>query len=347
VLPAIDAAMAVCQQVARQLHGPDRHPDAAEVALAKADESPVTVADFAGQALIVRALQRYFPGEAVVGEESAELLREPSAAGLRAAIVELVRPHWPGVDEAALLAAIDGGTARDPGTDRWTLDPIDGTRGFVRGGQYAVCLAWLVDDRPLLGVLGCPALAPDPSAPLAVQDPRGVVLWAVEGGPAMVLPGGADPRASEAESGARLAASAPLERGPEQLAPIVLVQSVDRGHTDQDAAERAFAALGRPYTVLHADSQAKYGLVARGQAHALVRVPTSERAEWIWDHAPGDLLARAAGCVVSDLDGRALDFGHGARLVANRGLVCAHPAVHAPLLRALQRELGREGAAPA
>jgi 3'-phosphoadenosine 5'-phosphosulfate (PAPS) 3'-phosphatase len=40
----------------------------------------------------------------------------------------------------------------------WTLDPIDGTKGFLRGWQYAVCLALLVDARVELGVIGCPNL---------------------------------------------------------------------------------------------------------------------------------------------------------------------------------------------
>src|SRR6266567_6777203 len=45
----------------------------------------------------------------------------------------------------------------------WTLDPIDGTKGFLRGGQYAVCLALLIDARVELGVIGCPNLPWIPS----------------------------------------------------------------------------------------------------------------------------------------------------------------------------------------
>jgi 3'(2'), 5'-bisphosphate nucleotidase len=45
----------------------------------------------------------------------------------------------------------------------WTLDPIDGTKGFLRGGQYAVCLALLIDARVEIGVIGCPNLPWIPS----------------------------------------------------------------------------------------------------------------------------------------------------------------------------------------
>lgn len=40
----------------------------------------------------------------------------------------------------------------------WTLDPIDGTKGFLRGEQYAVCLALIIDSVVELGVIGCPNL---------------------------------------------------------------------------------------------------------------------------------------------------------------------------------------------
>src|ERR1700742_1559565 len=55
----------------------------------------------------------------------------------------------------------------------WTLDPIGGTKGFLRGEQYAVCLALIVDKRVQLGVIGCPNLPLDPAFP---DGPRGAIL---------------------------------------------------------------------------------------------------------------------------------------------------------------------------
>jgi 3'(2'), 5'-bisphosphate nucleotidase len=42
----------------------------------------------------------------------------------------------------------------DPGRCFWTLDPIDGTKGFLRGEQYVVALALVVDGQVQIGVLG-------------------------------------------------------------------------------------------------------------------------------------------------------------------------------------------------
>jgi 3'(2'), 5'-bisphosphate nucleotidase len=60
----------------------------------------------------------------------------------------------------------------------WTLDPIDGTKGFLRGEQYAVCLALIVDAKVQLGVMGCPNLPVDASKP---DGPRGCLFVAVRG----------------------------------------------------------------------------------------------------------------------------------------------------------------------
>jgi Inositol monophosphatase family len=67
----------------------------------------------------------------------------------------------------------------------WTLDPIDGTKGFLRGGQYAVCLGLIEDAQVQLGVIGCPNLLVDPSN----QDgPRGCLFVAVKGQGAEQVP---------------------------------------------------------------------------------------------------------------------------------------------------------------
>lgn len=60
----------------------------------------------------------------------------------------------------------------------WALDPIDGTKGFLRGGQYAVCLALLVDGQIQLGVMGCPNLPLDASKP---DGTKGAIFVAVKG----------------------------------------------------------------------------------------------------------------------------------------------------------------------
>ena len=63
-------------------------------------------------------------------------------------------------------------------TGMWTLDPIDGTKGFLRGEQYAVCLAFIVDSVVQVGVMGCPNL---PVAGAGAEGERGCLFVAVRG----------------------------------------------------------------------------------------------------------------------------------------------------------------------
>jgi 3'(2'), 5'-bisphosphate nucleotidase len=78
-------------------------------------------------------------------------------------------------------------------------------------------------------------------------------------------------------------------------------------------------------------------VVARGQADAYLRLPTrADYVEKIWDHAAGKLVAEEAGAIVTDIDGKPLDFAHGATLSRNRGVVCAPPEFHAALLDAIR-----------
>lgn len=138
--------------------------------LTKKDKSPVTIGDYSAQALVNLILAKHFPDDALVGEENAEDLRIDAGAGMRDQIVQLVNGVLPQgaerVPTEALLDAIDRGNyPGGKGRRFWALDPIDGTKGFLRGGQYAVCLALLVNGRVELGVMGCPNLPLDAAQP--------------------------------------------------------------------------------------------------------------------------------------------------------------------------------------
>lgn len=69
-----------------------------------------------------------------------------------------VRRAIPEVQTKQVLDWIDLGGGR-PGPRFWTRDPIDGTKGFLRGRQYAIALALIVDGRVRLAVVACPRLS--------------------------------------------------------------------------------------------------------------------------------------------------------------------------------------------
>ena len=105
-------------------------------ALTKDDRSPVTVADFAVQALIARRLAEQFPASTLIGEEQADALRLEEGISMLDQITDFVRSAMPDATPEEVCNLIDRGSGEPPETF-WTLDPIDGTKGFL--APRAVC----------------------------------------------------------------------------------------------------------------------------------------------------------------------------------------------------------------
>jgi 3'(2'), 5'-bisphosphate nucleotidase len=269
--------------------------------------------------VVVKALRAVDgAGAAIVAEESAEDVDALGGGPLWDLVVRAVRAVDAGVsavDVRALLAT----EAPTPARGRcWAIDPLDGTKGYLRGGQFAIALALLEDGVPAIGVLGLPRLGGQGDGVGA-----GVVVAAAREFGAMQAPLDGGPWA-------RVAANA-WRPG----APIRLAGSVERAHSTTDSIEAALAAIG-PVSAVRVDSQAKYGLVARGDADVYVRSsPDRTYREWIWDHAAGALIAEEAGATVTDLRGRPLSFAEGRRLESAEGVLCAPRALHAAVLGAL------------
>ncbi|HTM44100.1 MAG TPA: 3'(2'),5'-bisphosphate nucleotidase [Polyangiaceae bacterium] len=302
-------------------------PKIAGEAAAKQDKSPVTVADFASQALIGDALRREFPNDPVVGEEDSTLLRAAENEALLQRVCAALAGQLPRNEQlrsqGQVLSAIDWGSARVAHGRRWTLDPIDGTKGFLRGGQYAVALALLQDGEVNVAALACPNL----SAAWGL----GVVFSAARGTGAFAQP---LHTVGEPQLIAVSARGEPeVEGGAES---VRICESVESGHSDHQRSRRLFAGLRVGSEVLRVDSQTKYGMVAQGSAEAYCRLPTSaDYHEKIWDHAAGVLIVREAGGTVTDIEGRALDFTQGHELRNNRGVVVTNGHWHLRLLQAI------------
>ena len=328
-IEAVAAASVVCRQVQRDLAG--------IVSATKDDKSPVTIADFASQAVIARMLTEGLGTFTLVAEESADMLRERSASGdhdLIERVTSVAGTVWPGATASDVLDAIDLG-AGDPPADSvrgfWTLDPVDGTKGFLRGQQYAVSLAYIENGTPIIGVLGCPNLSRNFSRPFDEPDDAGCLYVAERGGGLYELPGN-EPRAHPVRI-RRL-----IPRGSE---PIRMCESAEAAHSDHGASKSVIEKLGESADPARLDSQAKYAVVARGQADLYLRLPSKKGyIERIWDHAAGALCASEAGCLVSDAWGKPLDFSCGRGLEKNSGIVVAPPALHANAIAAIAEVLG-------
>jgi len=304
----------------------------------KEDKSPVTIADFGAQSVVIGAVLNAFPEDAIVGEEDADVLRQDKSTrelvwSLVNDAVEESKSYSGDIgtikDDKEMMNLIDRGNSEGGASGRiWALDPIDGTKGFLRGGQYAVCLALMVDGKVVVGAMGCPNLPIDPVNPGGMQ---GLLFSAVKGGGASVKP---------------LSAAAESEGKPiamnriTDLSNASFCESVEASHSSHEQQAAIAKKLGITKDSVRMDSQAKYASIARGDGDVYLRLPVSATyQEKIWDHAAGMLLVEEAGGVVSDIGGKPLDFSKGRTLLENKGIVAAVEEMHPKVVKAVMAEL--------
>lgn len=317
---AVDAALAAVR-AASELTSRAQAAIGADSTLTKGDASPVTTADFAAQAVVCSVLAERLGTFDLVGEEDAGDLRSPDRSDLLDGVTTLVRSVR---SETVSSSDVDdwiGLGSADASTDRyWTLDPIDGTKGFIRGDQYAIALALIEEGEVVLGVLGCPNMAN--------ADGSTGATFVAANGTAQMYPGGS------------ATAQPVLVAQPSSLSDARLCESVESGHSDQDQSVQIAQLLGIEAEPFRIDSQCKYGAVARGDASIYLRLPTrADYVEKIWDHAAGKFVVEQAGGVVTDVTGAPLDFRHGAGLAANSGVVATSGRFHDQVIEAVQSVL--------
>ncbi|MCA0367083.1 MAG: 3'(2'),5'-bisphosphate nucleotidase CysQ [Proteobacteria bacterium] len=216
----------------------------------KADDSPVTQADRAAEALILERLETLYPGVQTVAEEA---------------------------------VAADGAPT-DVQDWFWLIDPLDGTRGFVRGGEaFTVNIALMHAGYPVAGVVTAPATA----TTWRSDRPEGGAFRRQFGAL----------QAGEAHAGEDWRPIRVRDRPAEGLA--LLSHSV----TDEEAAR-----LAARHGCAHwqgTDSSLKFCLIAEGRFDAYPRTgPTSE-----WDTAAGQAVLEAAGGRVLADDGQRMAYG--------------------------------------
>jgi 3'(2'), 5'-bisphosphate nucleotidase len=223
----------------------------------KDDNSPLTLADLESQRIIVEGLGRLTPDVPVLSEESAQA-------------------PWP---------------VRRTWHELWVVDPLDGTREFVkRNGEFTVNIALVVEHEPVLGVVTAPA--------------QGISYWGARGIGAF--------RQDEHGAVRQIRVSAPAS-------PLRVVGS--RSHMSPETA--AYLAGFPPHEMTGVGSSLKFCLLAEGNAELYPRFgPTSE-----WDTAAGQALLEAAGGQVTRMDGHRLRYNCRESLINGDFIAFSHPSV--------------------
>ena len=312
--------------------------------VSKLDDSPVTVADYAAQAVVSYVLEQKYPDVALLAEEDAKALRGGSeeTRGLLEKITEITNECIFGDDVSVYLSREEVARLIDRGNHEggsestfFVLDPIDGTKGFINQRQYAIALGLCEKGKIVGGVLGCPNMPmskiPEDVDALETKKP-GVIFAAYE---------------NLGCKYAAMDAKEPVGKDSFTATSDQLVKCGEDGARymeswgDSIVADHAFTnalseKVGITRKALRIDSQAKYGSLSRGDAHIYLRFPPKTYREKVWDHAAGAIIISESGGVISDAAGVPLEFGKGRFLDINGGIVAsATPELHEQLLKAI------------
>lgn len=296
-----------------------------ESSVQKFDLSPVTIGDFAVQALLTSVIHHEFPDDTFLAEESAGELRQNEA--LLDQVWQLIEAHRRAFTEATpsvrppeskteLTDLIDMGGRNDQTSDgrTWVFDPIDGTATFMQGQQYAINCAFLVDGKEEIGIIGCPNLSPAATTTHEdATDPEGLglMIYAVRGQ-------GTWKRTMQASSDLLPATRIPRHGDSAGMDGLIWSDCSTYTSTIQHLHQQVAAKLGTPWPGVDLySSLMKYAALGLGHSSICIRI--FKYASWrsnMWDHAGGVLIFEEAGGKVTDLEGKSIDFSRGRKMVS-------------------------------
>ncbi|KAI0006486.1 carbohydrate phosphatase [Xylariaceae sp. FL0662B] len=320
----------------------------------KDDLSPVTVADFAIQALLTATIHHAFPNDKFVGEESSADLKSNPA--LLDRVWKLLRRLES--DEAESLCKLPVsseqmcemidwcgfGEPGGPSAGRvWVFDPIDGTKTFVQRQAYAINVALLEGGKQVLSIVGCPTIPVDAKPPVTNDtiDPtgRGSIAFAARGYGTYVRP--LIGSLNEVQIHKINPISEILES--KDFRPVSCYNMLDSGV--DDVHKLVMDKLG--IQSRGCDLLAwvlRWVTLGLGLADMTIWVyKQRSRTGKIWDHAGAMLLFEEMGGKITDIDGKDIDLSVGRKMTANHGFVAAPRAMHNTVLTLVQQVLREQG----
>lgn len=260
----------------------------------KKDRSPATVADYSSQIYILNRLREEFPEDQVIAEESETgLIDDHSCNQINECFTQLDIANI--TDFKNLLNYRGQRSSR-----QWTIDPIDGTKGFMKGLKYAIGIGLMVNSDTKICVISVPE-----------YKKNGLAIFVAEQGQG----------AKASYEGKDFETIHVSDQN--NLKKARLCQSL---HYDLPWVTQFADKLGIEKRI-KMDSMAKFCLVADGSYDLYLKPIMGFRA-FTWDYGPGDLLVREAGGKVTDLDEERLTFEGEKCILKAPGIITSNGALH-------------------
>jgi 3'(2'), 5'-bisphosphate nucleotidase len=267
----------------------------------KNDKSPVTLADFASQIFIISKIKKNFPKDQVIAEEDASVF-------LNSNVLNILKKCYTALNYIIEENLKDILTYRGPVSRRqWTVDPIDGTKGYQKNLIYAIGIGFMVDSKPTICAIGAPNYRNRALAIFSAQKNHGAKL-----------------------SYGNHAFTKVNVSNNQKIETFRFCHSL---HYDEPWVLKFASILGITNFV-QIDSMAKLCMVAEGSADIYIK-PLDMTRSFTWDFLPGDLLIKEAGGKITDLRGNNIKYNNEKCLVNTPGLIASNGQKHEELISTL------------
>ena len=268
----------------------------------KKDDSPVTLADFASQIFIISSIKKYFPEDQIIAEEESSVFIDSDAESIiKRCYTSLNIPPEKNLKETLNYR---GSSSKR----QWTVDPIDGTKGFQKGLAYAVGMGFMVQAEPTICAIGVPNY----------QNISLTIFSAEKNHGARVSYGD--------QNFTRISVS-----NRNEIKKFRICHSL---HYNKPWVLDFARSLGVTH-FFPLDSMVKLCMVADGSSELYIKPMNMERS-FTWDFLPGELLVKEAGGMITDIRGNPIQYVNDKCKITAPGLIASNGIRHEELLSALK-----------
>ena len=264
----------------------------------KQDNSPVTLADYASQFFISFRIAESFPEDQIIAEETDEVK-------LTGNDLDMIKICY---DDLNIDIEMDLTQKNIKSGRQWTVDPIDGTKGFQKNLSYAIGIGLMINSKPRISIIGVPNF-----------NEKGTAIFIAEKENGAKVSYGGEPFSSIEVS------------KQDTLSESILCHSL---HYDEPWVMK-FASEISISKFIQMDSMAKFCLIANGDADIFIK-PLNKERSFSWDFLPGTLLVTEAGGKVSDLNGNPLKFLDEKLIVSAPGFIASNSSIHQEILNSMR-----------
>ena len=267
----------------------------------KQNRSPVTLADFASQIFIISKLKTTFPQDQLIAEEDdSTFIDENAERAINECYKTLGLRRIENFKRILNYRGVDSNR-------QWTIDPIDGTKGFLKNLSYTIGIGFMIDSDPKFSSIAAPN-----------YNEKSLAVFSAEKGKGAKVSYNDDKFSIIKVSCQKVLKNAGICRSLHHDQPWTL----------------KFAKIAEITKNIQMDGMGKFCIIADGSFDILIRperIITNS-----WDYMPGDLIVREAGGRVSDLNGNPLRYEYNKCLLTSPGIIASNGLLHEESLKIIK-----------